>query len=597
MKTDVFRPSLGSLNPTPAKALKQYKFYSQGTKLDKNGNIALTEAPKNPWGGPSLDKGFVPTATGKLENAINIPDGWDLWNGDSNINEYDVDPETGYMQGQPDRVTMYRDYDKNYRQYQVMDKTGKLVTGPTLSRKGGSLGPLGKIFKVAAPIAMGALAPGIGSALGGGLLGSVGGGAIAGATAGGLSGGGGKGILKGALMGGVGGGLNSAVGGITKSAGLTGIPAKVASGAIKGGVGSLLNGGNVGKGILSGAVGSGLNSAGNSALSAIGEKTGMSSWLDSIGNFFGGSGTSNSAPGNYSAANDFGSGVSPGENSWMTTGNLNKIGGLVTTGAGLINTLKGSRSAPKAPNFQQLASQDTAVNRPNQNTPFGSTQWVQGPNGQWTQNVSLNPQDQARLDATRGQAAGLLGQAGGTLSKPLDMASLPQSRNVMDAVGNDQAIQDATYKLMQPQRQLARNDEINRLKAQGLPEDSEAFQRAMTRLDQGDTEAQIKALLAGKQEYGNAFNRSNTAANTVQALRNQGINEQQAVAMDPIQRLTALLGSGPQNPIFNNFATGGSQSNAGMNSYQAAMDKFNASVANKSNQTQGLFELAKLFQG
>lgn len=77
----------------------------------------------------------------------------------------------------------------------------------------------------------------------------------------------------------------------------------------------------------------------------------------------------------------------------------------------------------------------------------------------------------------------------------------------MDPRGNSQAIQDATYKLLSPQREMERNSEIQRLKNQGLTEDSPAFQRAVQRLDQGDTEAQLRSLLAGQQEYGNQFQR------------------------------------------------------------------------------------------
>jgi hypothetical protein len=99
------------------------------------------------------------------------------------------------------------------------------------------------------------------------------------------------------------------------------------------------------------------------------------------------------------------------------------------------------------------------------------------------------------------------GQAGNVLDQS-KLGNVPQAGGFnMDPTGNSQAIQDATYKLLSPQRQEARNAEIQRLKNQGLTEDSPAFQRAIQRLDQGDTQAQLQSLLAGQSEYGNAFNR------------------------------------------------------------------------------------------
>src|SRR5271165_5947422 len=38
---------------------------------------------------------------------------------------------------------------------------------------------------------------------------------------------------------------------------------------------------------------------------------------------------------------------------------------------------------------QANTAAQTQANRANQNTPWASQNWVQGPNGQWTQNTSL----------------------------------------------------------------------------------------------------------------------------------------------------------------------------------------------------------------
>lgn len=226
---------------------------------------------------------------------------------------------------------------------------------------------------------------------------------------------------------------------------------------------------------------------------------------------------------------------------------------------------KSTPAAPESPDYAALAKQEaedarkllgeqTVANRPNQYNAYGSTEWTKDGAGNWTQIQKLNPAEQAQLDANRGiqkgltdAASGLLGKTQSSLNDPLSLEGLPEwqqydleslqdvdpsaltaglpSRGTapgvtsggvqtpqaglfnMDPRGNSQDVQDATYKLLAPQREMARSGEVQRLKNQGLTENSPAFQRAMTRLDQGDTEAQLRALLAGKSEYGNEFAR------------------------------------------------------------------------------------------
>ena len=184
----------------------------------------------------------------------------------------------------------------------------------------------------------------------------------------------------------------------------------------------------------------------------------------------------------------------------------------------------GKKSAPESPDYKALAEQTaasdkeaalatTTANRPNQTDIYGNTsKWVRDPeSGQWTQTQSLSAEGQRSLDQQRGVQSQLMDQAGG-IADGLPSANLEGIRSRaglfnMDPSGNAQAIQDATYKLITPQREQARQGEIQRLKNQGLTEDSPAFQRAMERLDQGDTDAQLKSLIAGTTEYGNQFNR------------------------------------------------------------------------------------------
>jgi hypothetical protein len=52
-------------------------------------------------------------------------------------------------------------------------------------------------------------------------------------------------------------------------------------------------------------------------------------------------------------------------------------------------------------------------NRPDVSTPWANTAWTTGPDGRQTQTTTLNPADQANLDAYRGVMSSRLGAAGG----------------------------------------------------------------------------------------------------------------------------------------------------------------------------------------
>lgn len=109
--------------------------------------------------------------------------------------------------------------------------------------------------------------------------------------------------------------------------------------------------------------------------------------------------------------------------------------------------MKGSSNVPQAPDPYATADAQTQqniqtalanarLNRTNQTTPWGSINWTQGEvdaNGvpTYSSQVTLNPQDQAILDAQRSSGLTrqqliqqLLANSGGSLSQPLRMDNL-----------------------------------------------------------------------------------------------------------------------------------------------------------------------------
>lgn len=361
----------------------------------------------------------------------------------------------------------------------------------------------------------------------------------------------------------------------------------------------------------------------------------------------------------------------------------------------------GKKSAPPPPDYAAIAQQQAAenkrvadeqtqINRPNQYTPWGSTEWTKDAAGNWTQTQSLNEADQALLDQSRyleGQqqqiGGDLLSNVANTLRTPISLEGLPEiqgfdlskltqfgdpnqiNQGVGDwgkldfsgvpqladsGFGAVQEVQDAMMGRLAPARADARNQELQRLKNQGLSEDSAAFQRALTRLDQGDTDANQQALLAASSAYGDIFNRSLAArqqgvgeqqaladfANSLRgqqvgeksqiqgmlaALRGQQVNEQQAMANFTGQQrqqslaeqqmlrdqplndyLRLIAGTTPTSPNMPSFMagtayTGADISGAADKGYAAQMADYNAKQAANAGLTKGLFSLAGSVMG
>ena len=109
---------------------------------------------------------------------------------------------------------------------------------------------------------------------------------------------------------------------------------------------------------------------------------------------------------------------------------------------------------------RDLSREQTQANRPNQSGPFGSSQWTQGPDGQWTQQTSLNgPYAQA--------AAGYGQQMADQAGQPLPDGSAARDQAIDAAYGQ------ATSRL-DPQWSSRATALQSQLANQGLAPGSEA---------------------------------------------------------------------------------------------------------------------------
>lgn len=211
-----------------------------------------------------------------------------------------------------------------------------------------------------------------------------------------------------------------------------------------------------------------------------------------------------------------------------------------------------SKSAGPPPNYQgaaqqqakssqQATQQQTQANRPDQNTPFAQSQWVQGPDGQWHQSTSFS-------GPLAGAATGLEGQIASNFGSPLDNGT----------AARDQAV-NATYNQfasrLNPRFSLKQEQLDTQLANQGLAPGSAAYRQAQAQMsrDRNDAfqSAANNAVQQGLQAQNLTFNQ-NLAARNMPLQELQGLGGflampgfQRAGAADPIQYLQAagLLGN------------------------------------------------------
>jgi hypothetical protein len=266
-------------------------------------------------------------------------------------------------------------------------------------------------------------------------------------------------------------------------------------------------------------------------------------------------------------------------------GQAGDYGSSLTGPASLLNpwgTPAGGSGNPLVNSYRTAAEQTARGNRPTQNTPWGKTTWTQDANGNWTQDVTLNPAEQEQLDATRAMTKGLLGQAGDAMANPLDYSGFDNPDAGFGAV---QEVQDAMMSRLRPSLDRSRESEIQRLRNQGIFENTEAFDRAMTRSDEASTDAEMQALLGATDAYGDIFSRGMNK-------RQQQIAEANQLRAAPLNDLARLQGTDPSMPEMPSFMAGPDYYGAEVAAQEDARSAANAKSAAKSNKTSGLLGLA-----
>ena len=265
-----------------------------------------------------------------------------------------------------------------------------------------------------------------------------------------------------------------------------------------------------------------------------------------------------------------------------------------------------SQPTPTAPDYagaaqmtgaenKALATQQTWANRPAINTPWGQQTWTAGSGtdpstGQavtnWSQNITLSPEQQAANDAqqriTAGRsstAEGLLGQVASATSQPFDWSGMPGVPGSVKSAQDDEFQRQSA--LLQPGRTQQINDAETRLANMGLPINSEAYNRAKMQLQSQFTQ-EDKSLMASSSAQGI----SNLHAQ--QGLRSQGIAEEAQRRGMSLNELNALLTGQqvtmPQGMSAPPNTTANQAGGSGFNAAADAQGRYGVGVMNANNQ-------------
>lgn len=258
-------------------------------------------------------------------------------------------------------------------------------------------------------------------------------------------------------------------------------------------------------------------------------------------------------------------------------------------------------SAPDAPDYagaaQQTAAgnlaaarQATAANRVNQITPYGELRYAitgEDPYGNptWTAYQTLNPQQQRLLDLQNQASIGLGELSGQGLGYVKEMISQPFNTAGLAGmpINAGEQYQDAMLRRLQPTLERQRESLETKLINQGIPQNSEAWNRAMQAQQQRENDLLNSAITSG---FGVGLQ-----------ARQRGFEELAYQRNEPINTLNAVR-SGAQvtGPQFVNSAqqattAGPDLLSAAQMGYNAQMGNFNAQQAAQANLNQGLMGL------
>ena len=254
---------------------------------------------------------------------------------------------------------------------------------------------------------------------------------------------------------------------------------------------------------------------------------------------------------------------------------------------------------------QGLIRQQTAANRPDQFTPWGSTIWEDLGDDRWRQTVALNPTDQRALEAQSGIGAGRSELALDILGRATDEFGSPARWQAMEAnpvgtgAGTRQRAEDALYgraaSRLDPQWAQRTEAMETKLWNQGLRPGDEAYDAAMGNMERARADAYNQAAFSAIAGGGREAARDFTMD---MQRRQQAIAEELKRRGVTINEINALAqGQQISTPEFAGFKSAGAAQSpnlvgAAQIANRSAWDRYGAEEAEQQGWMSGLMGLA-----
>lgn len=226
---------------------------------------------------------------------------------------------------------------------------------------------------------------------------------------------------------------------------------------------------------------------------------------------------------------------------------------------------------------RQTAIDQQRMNMVNQTNPWGSTSYQEtgmvGGVPQFTQTTTLSPEQQAIFDQSQAAQSNLATIANNQSQQVQDTLSQPFQFGNQDAA--DWAYDLASSRIL-PQQQQNQEALRSQLINSGIRPGTQAYDREMTRLSQGNNDQMNQLMLQG---------------------RSQAFGENLATRNQPLNELTALLsGSQVNNPAQMSGPT--PQAQVGGVDYTGLVNQqYQAQMQNSQSGLGGLFGLAGSLAG
>ena len=288
----------------------------------------------------------------------------------------------------------------------------------------------------------------------------------------------------------------------------------------------------------------------------------------------------------------------------------------------------GKKSTPTPPDYEaaaertsegniDLVNAQTQDNRPNQYTPWGASEWQEGADGNWTQNISLTNQGQGALDdqmniqSSRSElAGGMMDRVGDEFGSPMDWDQFGGYQGSITGgaearqQGIDNSYNQATSRL-DPQWSQRAEEQEAALRNQGLNPGDEAYDNQMANMNRNRTDAYDQAMFSaigiGGAEGDRAQNMDLRGANYGNQVRQAEISEEMQRRGFSLNEINSILSGQqiamPSMPGFNTAerAAGADYNSAANSQWGADMDAFGAQQAQSQMLMNGVTGAAGMF--